>query len=767
MKRYLIAALLIMTFSNSSSFADELENSPVMNVQNAVFQSSLTNLIPDTDGNGSSSFSGYDNYSFDDNGRSYKEIDPDNMPFFKQMRLMVTNKLLENRIESENKEENTDENAPKKSFVNKLKFWQKQDSENKEASTESSEVSDSDLTNSIQSETNSELPEETLSLEGGVNEEVTEKQLMLDAENVTFDDDTGDMVATGRPILVLPPQNVKIIADKMTYNEDSNILKGIGNVIVIKDGMPTRGDYLEVDMNEETMVMDSVATKTESMDMNAKKAIQKDGLIILHEGNFHSEESQVYRLASRMIGPRFQDMMVDDEAKSLFFGNPSGNNLVFNIGSLYIDAGKNHDVIRAKDIKIYHKDRYLFTWPSITAYTNKQRDYFEANYPEFGTKRKLGMYIGPGFVFGGPAGSVIKVIPFLNYNHKFGFGGALKYHNTYNSTELGYGSASDIFFMRGLQRLDDNLFLQYAANTYMDEWFLGSRMPKYMAELYYDKNFLNKDFLAPGKDLKFRHRFGVGIMEDNDRNFYGERINSNGISTTRARYMAELRQSIYSYRNEEERFAFDVSVAMQGSAAVYGTGDTQFIARFGPRVHLQYKNWMQDVGYFIAGYSDHTPLPRYDMYRYGHQSVYLTEAIRLNKYVSIGWSGNINLSDDAPNGKMFQENRFIVALGPDDCKISLGYDFVRQTTYFGFNVAFDTKGTTINYQKMEIKNPERLGKDSKKDEERKLAFAPAKQAPEVSEVQAASRKSKGSAKPAVLQYAQVIDIEDPDKESIQ
>ena len=754
MKRYLIAALLIIVFSNSSCYSDELENSPVMNVQDAVFRSSLTDLVPDTDGNGT--YSGYDSYSFDDNGRSYKEVDPDNMPFFKQMRLTITNKLLATGNDSE-------ENKSKESIINKIKFWKKDTS--KQLSEQTQEIpTDSDLTNYIQSETISDIPEETISLEGGVNEEVTEKQLMLDAEHVAFDDETGDMVATGRPILFIPPQSTKIIADKMTYNEDSNILKGIGNVIVIKDGMPTRGDYLEVDMNEETMVMNNVDSKTQTMDMSAKKAIQKDGLIILHDGNFHSDESQVYRLASRMIGPRFHNMMVDEDARSLFFGNPTGNNLVFDIGSLYIDARKNHDVIKAKDIKVYHKEKYLFSWPSLTAYTNKQRDYFEANYPEFGTKRKLGMYIGPGFVFGGPAGSVIKVIPFLNYNHKFGFGGALKYHNTYNSTELGYGSASDIFFLRGIQRLDDNLFLQYSSNTYMDEWFLGSRMPKYMAELYYDKRFLNKDFLAAGKDLQFRHRFGVGIMEDNDRNFYGEKINSNGISTTRARYMAELRQSIYSYKNEEERLAFDFSVAMQGSAAVYGTGDTQFIGRFGPRVHIQYKNWMQDVGYFIAGYSDNTPLPRYDMYRYGHQSVYLTEAIRLNKYISVGWSGNINLSDDAPNGKMFQENRFIVAFGPDDCKISLGYDFVRQTTYFGFNVAFDTKGTTINYKKMEIKNPERLGKNSQKDEERKLAFAPAKKQPEVP---LSAKKSKTPAKPAVLKYAQVIDIEDPDKESVQ
>ncbi len=760
MKRYLITALVIFSFSNSS-FAEDITQSPVANVENAVFRSSLTDLVPDEDGN---SYSGYDSYSFDDNGREYKEIDPDNMPFFKQMRLRATNALMYSCSDSEEKDSG-DSNISE-SPVEKMKFWKK-----KSAKKSTEEVvidSESELTNSIQSETSSDIkiPEETISLEGGINKQQTEKQMMLDAENVTFDEDTGDMVATGNPVLYFPPQKTKIIADKMTYNDESNILKGIGNVVVIKDGMPTMGDYLEIDMNEETMVMDNLLSKTPTMDTSAKKAIQRDGLLILHDGNFHSDKSEIYRLTSRMIGPRFHMMMVDEEARSLFFGTPTGNNLTFNISELYIDARKNHDVIKAKHIEVYHKNKYLFTWPSLTAYTNKDRDYFEANYPEFGSRRKLGMFIGPGFVFGGPAGSVIKVIPFLNYNHGFGFGGALKYRNTFNSTELGYGTANEIFFMRGRQRLDDNLFLQYSANSYVNEWFLGGRMPKYMAEVYYDKRFLHKNFLAEGKDMQFRHRLGFGLMEDNDRNFYGEKINSNGISTTRLRYMAEIRQSIYNYTNEKERISFDFSMAMQGSAAVYGTGDTQFVARVGPRFHVQYKNWMQDFGYFMAGYSDETPLPRYDMYRYGHQSVYLTEAFRINKYLSVGWSGNINLSDDAPNGKMFQENRFIVAFGPDDCKISLGYDFVRQTTYFGFNVAFDTKGTTINYKKMEIKNPERLGQKKKSDEERQLAFAPAKKVEEVPVNNSRWGKKDVKTAPAVLKYAQVIDIEDPDKETI-
>ncbi|MBD5402596.1 LPS-assembly protein LptD [bacterium] len=752
MKRYLLAILLILAFSNSS-YAEDLSDEPVSNVHDVIFRSSLTNIIPDVNGG---SYSGFDDYAFDDRGRTYKEIDPDNMPLFKQIRLKISNKTLE--LGQKNSE------VEKEPLSKRLKFWSKKGNQAQDGADESVLNSENELLNSIQNEITSEVSEDTLSLEGGINEQVTEKQLTLDADDIIFDEETGDIVANGRPLLYLPPQNVKIIADKMTYNEDSNILKAIGNVIIYKDGTPTKGDYLEVDLNEETMIMDNVEALSATMNMSAEKAVQKDGLLILHDGNFHSEDSNVYRMMSRMIGPRFHNMIVSEEAQALFFGDPTGNKITLDIDNLYVEAKRNHDVIKAKNIKVYHKNRLVLKWPSFTAYTNKERDYFEANYPEFGTKRKVGMFVGPGFVFGGPGGSVIKAIPFLNYNHKFGFGGALKYMNTYNRTELGYGSANEIFFLKGIQRLDDNLFLQYASNTYMDEWFLGSRMPKYMAEVYYDKKFVHKNFLADGMDLQFRHRFGFGLMEDNDRNFYGEKINSSGISTTRTRYMAELRQHLYNYTNEEKRLTFDVSMAMQGSAAVYGTGDTQFVARFGPRAHMQYKNWMQDIGYFIAGYSDESPIPRYDRYRYGHQSIYLSEAFRLNKYLSVGWAGNINLSNDAPNGKMFQENAFMVSIGPDDLKVTLGYDFVRQTTYFGFNVAFDTKGTTVNYGKMEIKNPERLGKRVQ-DDERKLAFAPAQQ--KSTNVPVSSKKSKSVEKPKVLEYAEVIEIEDPNKETIQ
>ena len=780
MKKFIFIIFFILAFSHSVFASDEAVVPSVMPTvtpedldgQN-FFRSPMSNrMMPETTQH---EF----RYSFDYQGRDYSDNLDDKdgrAPFFKQMRIKLTNKIRSMSPDTpqfEQQNDFDDEERPvstttkkKSSVLNKVKFWNKKKVATEEEKKEQLLIEDGSIADSIQNATETDIPiSDSISLETGISEQVSEKEMQLDSEKVNFDEETGDMVATGRPLLYLPPQNTKVVSDTMTYNQDSNILKAIGHVYITKDGMPAKADYLEVDMNEESMVMDNMEAVSDAMIMDAKKAVQKDSLLVLTDGNLHSETSQIYRLSSRMIGPMFSNMILSDDEKALFFGNPTGNQLHFNIENIYVDARKNHDMFVAKNIEVSHKGKYLFTWPSLTAYTNKERDYFEANYPEFGSRRKLGMFIGPGFVFGGPAGSVMKVIPFLNYQHgNFGFGGALKYRNTFNSTELGYGSAADIFFLKGIQRLDDNLYLQYSANSFMDEWFMGARMPKYMAEVYYDKAYGIKDFLAEGKGLRFRHRIGFGLMEDNDKNYYGEKIAGSNISTTRLRYMAEISQKLYSYENPENKFYFDLSLALQGSAAVYGTGDTQFVARIGPRAHVQYKRWMQDIGYFQTGYDDHTPVPRYDMYRYGHSTVYLSEIFIVCKYLSVGWSGMANLSDDSPNGKLFQENRFVIAVGPDDIKIRLGYDFVRQTTYFGFDLAFDTKGTSIKYGKMEIKNPERLGQHQK-DENRKLAFSLAKQQEEV-KVSSKNRKNEAKAKPQVLDHAQVIDIEDPNKETV-
>ena len=150
---------------------------------------------------------------------------------------------------------------------------------------------------------------------------------------------------------------------------------------------------------------------------------------------------------------------------------------------------------------------------------------------------------------------------------------------------------------------------------------------------------------------------------------------------------------------------------------------------------------MQDVGYFHSVYDDNSPLPVFDAYRYGKSNVYIRETFRFSRYLALSWFGSINLSGDSPNERAFQENSFYLSVGPDDFKFHIGYDFIRENTYFMFEVMMNAKGTKVDYERLEIKQDKKAQKkdDNLKEDEEKDSFEKSPTAP-------------------VLQYAQVEDV---------
>lgn len=676
------------------------------------------------------------------------------MPVFKKVRIKLTNKIREKdykktlELIEQEKQRQAEMEAKELEELNKeLNINYK-----KEETSESSSKVDPKGKKGSKTEVDSE---KTLELEGGVKEHVTSNDVTLDADNIDYDDKTMDIIATGSPVLFFPPQNVTIKADKLVYNNVSNVLKAYGKVEVIRDGHSVFGDYLQINLNEENAFMDNIETKASMLTVRARKSEMEDDKIILHNGKMSSEESYILDFHTKMIGGNnFNRMIIDDEEKSSITDEVGDTAINIKAKDVIFNAKRDHDVITLKKAQINYGDIKLFTIPSITAHTNKKREFFDANYPEFGSRGRLGMFLGPGFVFDTPlqSGSTLKVMPILNNKSGLGFGGMLKYRSATNYTDFAYGSSADVFILKGKQVFDDRLYMQYGANSYMDEWWFGPRMPKYTAELIYHDRGVIPSTIGKGLDLNFRHRFGFGYMQNNDVNRHGESIPAADVGTIRTRYMAEAAQTLFNYQDKEKLRSLNLALVMQGSAALYGTGDTQFVGRIGPRVHTQYKYWMQDIGFFATAYQDGTPMQMYDMYRYGHANVYLREALRLNKYVTVAWSGTLTLTGDSPNGDMFQENSFILALGPDDFKVNIGYDWVRRQTYFAFVMAMDTKGSSLEFDRMEIKNPDRIAKSNQEDVELK-----------VYDVENNPSDKKIQKK---MMYAEVIDIEDPNKEQI-
>jgi len=567
-------------------------------------------------------------------------------------------------------------------------------------------------------------------------EVVTTNQAILDCDMMEYFADRTELEADGHVVMVFPKNNSTIKADKVIYNQSSNLIKAYDNVVMISEGKELFGDFMQIDMNEENGFMDNPTTDVFQIKAKAKKGYMYGDKIIQEQGSLYVSKRTMIKLRSDMFGPDLDSMYVASQDKSHYKTDSHGEKFRINTNDLIINSKPEHDTITLRHAEIYFNEKKVGTIPSITIHTNKAQDYVEGNYPEMGTLTNLGAFAGPGFVFDTPMGSTLKLVPIVNYNGgQFGFGGLAKFKSATNKTDIGYGSAggngdgslTDKIIVRGKQKLDDNLYLQYGSNSYIDDWFLGYRMAKLMGELVYDDTFLNQDFVGKNLDMSFRHRVSAGFMQDNSVGAGNVgALGSGGIGTARFKYMAELSQTLYSLNCErflqdmtssalnkpkDDVLSVRLSMVFQGSSAVYGTGDTQMIGRAGPMLHTQYKYWMQDLGYFLSAYNDKTPMVLYDKYMYGRSNVYLRESVRVHKYLTLSWFASFNMSQDSWDGNMFQENGFYFAIGPDDIKLNIGYDTVRQQSFVTMALALDAKGSTINYKKMVIKNPERMGKD--------------------------------------------------------
>lgn len=534
------------------------------------------------------------------------------------------------------------------------------------------------------------------------------ENIVIDCEDMDYDTERYCLIATGNVNVEFVTQQTIVKADKLTYDRMNNTIKAEGNVKILKNGQTIVGDYIFVDMNAENALIENPYTNNATIEMRAQKGYVYGDKIVQENGSIAVDKDYPIEFESANRGPKIYKM-ITPKSESLTDDMEKGIVKV-KAKEIKITQKDNIEILSIRHANVKKNNKTILKVPAIKVYTNKKRDFVETNSWEIGSTRGLGMYVGPGFVFELPKGSVLKAIPILNYDHKIGVGAIGRFQSGTNFTQAGYGTARNKFLIRGKQELDDNLFFQYGIYDYMNEWFLGRRRPKYGADFVYHNSYSSNDFLWKGHSSDFSHRIDLGYYHDIDEDRHFRKLKGKQIGTTRARYMAQGKQTFYNYKNEENQTALNFSIVAQLAASIYGTGDTQFIGRVGPSLHTQYKRWMQDISFYQSVYDDHSPIPVFDAYRYGKSSITLREYFRICRFLTVSWFGSINVSGDSSNNQAFQENSFYVSFGPDDVKFSLGYDFIRDNTFFTVQVMMNAKGTKIDYDKLEIKQDKKAKK---------------------------------------------------------
>ena len=547
-------------------------------------------------------------------------------------------------------------------------------------------------------------------------EQKKDEDVILDCENVDYDSQNFMIYARGNVNVNFVKQGITLLADTITFDRANNTVKAEGNVKIIKGGQTVTGEYIFADLNEENALIEKPLMRTANVEVRSEKGQVYGDRVILNNGSVNVDESFPINFVSAKRTPQTHKMLLPEPN---YISDDMEQGIIrLKVKKMKVEQNNKLQIISMNKFRLYKGDKLIFKTPAVKVYTNKNLEFIESNHWEIGAYRGLGVYAGPGLTWGMPHGAALKVMPIINYKSGLGFGALSRFSSATNKTMAAYGSAADKFILYGKQELDDKMFIHYSVNGYMDEWFLGRRRPKFGTSLVYKEGYSSNDFLLKNHQSSFMHRIEAGYFNDLDfdRNF--EKIAGNDMGTTRFRYMAQVMQNLYNYQDKENQKSLSLNLIGQLSTSLYGTGDTQAIARFAPQLHTQYKRWMQDIGFYLATYQDNTPMPVFDAYRYGKQALFMREYFRINRLLTIAWFGNLNLSNDSPNGKDFQENGFYLSIGPDDVKFNIGYDFIRENLYAGLILNMDAKGSKMDYETLEIKKHEN-DKKAKNDKNEK------------------------------------------------
>lgn len=530
-------------------------------------------------------------------------------------------------------------------------------------------------------------------------------EVVLDADYMDYYPDRYEMEAVGNAKLTLKKENLTITANKIIFNHDLNTVKAFDNVKIINESSETEGDFLHLDLNQENGWMTRPITHN------------YDVRITSEQGYIYPDRIEEYDGVAKIL--KNYDMRFGASSFASLV-NPGGvgatpfatkkkydENIkdrgAYRIKAkvIYVDSRDEHNVMTLKNADIYMKKIKVGSLPSLKVVSNKEHQYVETNIPEFGQVSQLGMYAGPSIVLNTPGSSTLKLTPILNYaDSKFGLGGIARFRNSKNLTEIAYGSAKDEFVIRGSHKLTEKLRMDYSQNAYQDEWFLGYRRPRYSAQLQYDTNDYIDDL-----NLTFSQRFSGGFFVDDEKQFKDPE--------GRFRWMTQTQKTLYSYTNQNRDFNLQLGAVAQTSLSLYTTGDTVGIVRLGPMFRTAYKNWTQDLIYYQTATAGQSAFV-FDKYAYGKSNVVLIESLKINKYLSFGYLASLALLRDNNDDNIFQENRFLVSLGPDYAKVTFGYDAFRQSTMMLFSMLVGTEGSEVKFDKAVIKNPDTLTKVPKK-----------------------------------------------------
>ena len=524
--------------------------------------------------------------------------------------------------------------------------------------------------------------------------------ISIDSKKLEYYDETGELEATG-DVVITSSNGTVVTADRAVYDKTLNVIKLYDNVILIKEGNKLEGEYMAIDLNEENALMDTVVASFGTLvRMRAPEAYAYADRIEAVNGSIELARKIELDLQSSGF-ESYSNMFIQDNDISFDTKRKRTSPYKIKAKEILVKSQKDHDSLTLKNADLYYKKFKIITLNNVELFSDKEMNYIEASIPvDIGSISDFGQYVGLGYIFKLPTGASLKVSPALVYVDELGVGVLSALKTKRLNLEAAWATSSENLILNGEYKFNDRLTAEFARHSYKDEWFIGGKRAGHLAQLVYDDSYRINDI-----DATFRHRITAGYASD----YLKEHQESNNYGTMRLRWQNELSKNIFSVSNKEQDLNLSFGVFGQSMATVYGTGETTALVRGGPMISSRIKNWKSNISYAVGGFHGASPF-KFDEYTYGKSSINIDESLKLCRFLSIGYRGVISPLKDNSDKDLMTENRFYAIAGPDDIKMAFSYDTIRHNAHLDVMFLLGTDSTKVDFEKMTIKNPEKLHK---------------------------------------------------------
>jgi hypothetical protein len=536
------------------------------------------------------------------------------------------------------------------------------------------------------------------------------------ADEINYDQNKTYYEALGNAEAVINDKNIHLTADRITYDSATDLLEAFGDIKITQKESTVYGSYASFNTKSNVYELDDPKLFTTGLKLKARLLESKyaDPKNKKQKNDLHFKDGvmaldrpiAVYAHGGNAMTRYTREIIFYNRNKTLDWNDLSDHSSIrYTAKEIFFDNTRKTNNLRIKGARMWLNDNLSI--PSPVQITTSVGEGAQTRFkgPIIGTRERIGGFaLGPRFFFEKDFG-IFSLVPVLQMGDgpEFGVGAVTTFNTPGDKTALmlGYGSLHDRFIAYGHQEFGRFLEANAYMNQFIQDNIFGTSQVGQLYELAADKR-LDVPF-ADERGLRLRAS-GAWAKDNADLYSKDEKNNLTAVREDEPRpnqehdgFRTQIEASLYTqpiWRKGNEIHNFTLRGRGQGAFRFYDTGDMLAISRFGPALEMRYDDLSFEIDYLFATITGESPFI-FDQFIDGSQSLIIDGDYRVNKWFSIGSMLTYNMERER-----FVRNEFRTEFGPQDFKLRLSYDVVRNQVFLGFNVQY---GEPVKFDDLKVR----------------------------------------------------------------